>query len=105
MSNLPPAPPITEEGIPLVCQSDIDVVDNNVLMHITFNVFVKSILSQIVIEHNRDSVCTVLEVDGKVEKQWDGLSLDEFSAAPYTFTVREQKFVLSWIVQQMGFSA
>ena len=74
-------------------------------MHITFNVFVKSILSQIVVEHNSNSVCTILEVDGKVEKQWDGLSLEEFSAAPYTFYVREQKFVLSWIVQQMGFSA
>ena len=51
------------------------------------------------VDHNRRSVCTIVEVDGKIERQWDGMTLEEFSKHPYTFFVKEQKFVLSWIVQ------
>ena len=36
-------------------------------------------------EHNCRSQCTSLEVDGKIVKQWDGVSLDQIAAEPYTF--------------------
>lgn len=60
--------------------------------------FFKGILSQIVVDHNRRSLCTIIEVDGKVEKQWDGLTLEQFAEMPFTFYVKEQKFVIRWIV-------
>ena len=65
---------------------------------ITYNVFLKGILSQIVAEHNRRSLCTLIEVDGKIEKQWDGLTLQKLAEIPYTFYLKEQKFVLRWII-------
>ena len=58
-----------------MCQSENFVVNGEVMIRITYNVFIKGILSQIVAEHNRRSVCTLIEVDGKVIKQWDGLTL------------------------------
>ena len=56
---------------------------------ITYNVFLKGILSQIVAEHNRRSLCTLIEVDGKIEKQWDGLTLQKLAETPYTFYLKE----------------
>ena len=47
-------------------------------MRITYNVFIKGILSQIVADHNRRSICTIFEVDGKIEKQCDGMTLENF---------------------------
>ena len=67
-----------------------------VTTRITFNVFIKGELSQFVAEHNRRSLCTFLEVDGKIEKSWEGLTIDKFAEQPYTFYVKEQKFVLLW---------
>ena len=61
-------PPIAKEGFPDVCQSEIFEVKGEVLIRITYNVFIKCVLSQIVVEHNRRSICTVIEVDGKIEK-------------------------------------
>ena len=49
-------------------------------------------------DHNARSLCTFLEVDGKVNKQWDGLSLEKLSEQPYTFYHLGQKFVLKWVV-------
>ena len=68
-------------------------------MRTTFNVFVKGELSQIVADHNRRSLCTTLEVDGKLAKQWHGVTLDKLSETPFTFFINEQKFVLLWTVQ------
>ena len=48
-------------------------------------------------EHNCRSLCTFLEVDGKIIKQWDGVSLEKIAAQPHTFYHLEQKFVLKWI--------
>ena len=86
---MPPAPPIEKDNIPIVCQSENFIINSEVLIRITYNVFVKGILSQIVAEHNRRSVCTLIEVDGKVIKQWDDLTLTQFAEQPYTFFVQE----------------
>ena len=75
------------------------MIQGEVIVRTTYNVFVKGVLSQIVAEHNRRSVCTLIEVDGKVIKQWDGLTLAKFAEQPYTFYISEQKFLLQWIVQ------
>ena len=48
-------------------------------------------------EHNCRSLCTSLEVDGKIIKQWDGVSLDKIAAEPFTFYHLEQKFTLKWV--------
>ena len=75
MTDLPQAPPIAKENIPVVCQSENFVFNGEVTTRITFNVFVKGSLSQIVAEHNRRSLCTTIEADGKIIKQWDGMTL------------------------------
>ena len=75
VSDLPPAPAIAKENITVVCQSENFVYMSEVIIRITYNVFVKGELSQIVAEHNRRSLCTILEVDGKIVKQWDGVTL------------------------------
>ena len=74
--NLPPAPPIAKEDIPEVCQSENYEFEGEVTTRITYNVFIKGELSHIVADHNRRSLCTFIEVDGKIEKQWDGLTLE-----------------------------
>ena len=66
---------------------------------ITYNVFIKGILSQIVADHNRRGLSTIIEVDGKIEKQWDGLTLEQLAEISYTFYVQEQKFMIRWIIQ------
>ena len=48
-------------------------------------------------EHNCRSLCTSLEVDGKVIKQWDGVRLDKLASEPFTFYHLEQKFTLKWV--------
>ena len=78
-TDLPPAPPIAKEDIPVVCQSDNYEYKGEVTTRITYNVFVEGTLSQIVAEHNRRSLSTSVEVDSKIEKHWDGMTLDQFS--------------------------
>ena len=78
-SELPAAPPITKENIPVVCQSDTLVYRGEVTIRYTFQVFIEGIMSQIVADHNKMSLCTYVEVDGKVIKQWDGMTLEEFA--------------------------
>ena len=68
VTDLPPAPPIAKEDIPVVCQSEKFEYKSEVITRTTFNVFVEGILSQIVADHNRRSLCTIVEVDGKLEK-------------------------------------
>ena len=89
MTDLPPAPPIAKDGFPDVCQSEILEVKSDAMMHVTYNVFVKCLHSAIVMDHNRKSKITILEVDGKIEKQWDGLTLEKALQLPYTFYIRE----------------
>ena len=89
MKDLPLAPPIAKEGIPDVCQSEILEVKSEAMMHITYNVFAKCEHSAIVVDHNRRSLTTILEVDGKIEKQWDGLTLEKATEIPHTFYIRE----------------
>ena len=55
-----------KENIPIVCQSENFVHRGEVTIRVTFNVFIEGLLSQIVADHNRRSLCTLLEVDGKI---------------------------------------
>ena len=87
VTELTRAPAIEKEDIPDVCQSENFVFNGEVTVRTTFNVFVKGILSQIVADHNRRSLCTILEVDGKLVEQWNGVTLDKLSETPYTFYV------------------
>ena len=89
VTDLPPAPPIAKDGFPDVCQSEILEVKSDAMMHVTYNVFVKCLHSAIVLDHNRKSKITTLEVDGKIEKQWDGFTLEKALQLPYTFYIRE----------------
>ena len=73
----------------MVCQSENFEYKGEVTTRTTFNVFVKGILSQIVADHNRRSLCTFIEVDGKIDKQWDGLTLEQLAVTPYNFFVKE----------------
>ena len=75
MTELPSAPLVAKENIPIVCQSENFVYNGEVTTRTTYNVFVKGILSQIVAEHNRRSLCTSVEADGKIIKQWDNMTL------------------------------
>lgn len=75
VGQLPPAPPIKKEDIPIVCQSDNLEYRGEVTNRITFNVFIEGILCPIVAEHNRRSLYTFLEVNGKIEKHWEGITL------------------------------
>ena len=58
-----------------------------VTTRITYNVFVRGVLAQIVADHNRRSLCTLIELDGKIIKQWDGMTLEKFAEQPVTFFV------------------
>ena len=75
VTDLPPAPPISKSDIPPVCQSENYIYNGEVTTRVTYNVFVKGILHQIVAEHNRRSLTTLIEVDGKIIKSFDGLTL------------------------------
>ena len=97
--DLPPAPPVKKEDIPVVCQSENLVFIGEVTTRITYQVFIEGEMSIIIADHNRRSLCTTLEVEDKVIKQWDGVTLEKFAEQPYTFYVRGQKFVLLWIIQ------
>ena len=87
VSDLPSAPALDKENIPDICQSEHFVYNGEVTVRTTFNVFVKGILSQIVADHNRRSLCTFLEVDGKMVMQWDNKTLEKLSETPYTFYI------------------
>ena len=76
VSQLPIAPLIEKENIPVVCQSDNLVFLGEVTKRVTFQLFINGLIHQFVADHNARSLCTFLEVDGKIEKQWDGLSLE-----------------------------
>ena len=74
------------------------VILSDILKRVTFQLFIYGILHQIIAEHNCRSRCTLLEVDGKIIKQWDGVSLEQIASEPYTFYHLEQKFVLKWVL-------
>ena len=65
---------------------------------VTFQLFIKGLLHQFIADHNSRSLTTFLEVDDKIEKQWDGVSLEQLATEPYTFYHLGQKFVLKWVV-------
>ena len=98
VTDLPAAPPIKKDNIPVVCQSDNLVFLSDLIKRVTFQLFIKGLLHQFVAEHNVRSLCTFLEVDGKINKQWDGLTLKQFSEQPFTFYHLGQKFVLKWVI-------
>ena len=85
VSELPPAPPIKKDNIPLVCQSDNHVFLGDVTKRVTFQLFIEGLLHQFIAEHNCRSLTTFLEVDDKIMKQWDGVTLEKLSEQPYTF--------------------
>ena len=68
VTELPPAPPLAKDDIPVVCKSENFEMKGEVISRVTYNVFVEGILSSIVAEHNRRSLCTMIEVNGKIEK-------------------------------------
>ena len=78
-SELPKAPPIEKDHIPTVCQSENLVLMGDTIKRVTFQIFVHGLMHQIVADHNCRSLCTSLEVDDKIIKQWDGLRLDEIA--------------------------
>ena len=80
-----------------MCQSDNLVILNDIIKRVTFQLFILGLLHQMIAEHNCSSLCTSLEVDGKVIKQWDGVSLDKIAAEPFTFYHLDQKFTLKWL--------
>jgi len=100
VNDLPIAPPIPKDSIPVVCQSDTLIVKNNVTTRVTYQVFIEGIMSVIIADHNARGLTTVLEVDGKIYKQWDGMKIEEFAKHPYTFSHLNQKFVLSWVIEE-----
>ena len=83
--ELPPAPPVLKDNIETVCQSENLVFRSDITTRVTFNVFINGILQSIVAEHNRRSLITTLEVDGKIEKQWEGEPIEKLGDEPYTF--------------------
>ena len=97
-TRLPDAPLIEKENIPDVCQSDNLVFLGEVTKRVTFQLFINGLLHQFVADHNCRSQCTYLEVDGKINKQWDGVSLEQLATQPYTFYHLGQKFVLKWVI-------
>ena len=44
VTDLPPAPPIAKDDIPVVCQSDNFEMKGEVITRMTFNIFVEGIL-------------------------------------------------------------
>ena len=82
----------------MVCQSENLVFLGDVTKRITFQLFIHGLLHQFVADHNARSLCTFLEVDGKINKQWDGVTLEQLSEQPFTFYHLEQKFVLRWMI-------
>ena len=61
------------------------VILTDIIKRVTFQLFILGLLHQMIAEHNCRSLCTSLEVDGKVIKQWDGVSLNKIAAEPFTF--------------------
>ena len=88
VTDLPPAPPIAKKDIPVVCQSKNLMFKSEVTTRVTFNVFVEGVLAQVVADHNRRSLTTLLEVDGKVIESWEGITLDKLAETPYTFYIK-----------------
>ena len=74
--DLPEAPLLKKENIPVVCQSENMVLLGDVIKRVTFQLFIEGLLHQFVADHNARSLCTFLEVDGKINKQWDGVTLE-----------------------------
>ena len=85
VNELPIAPLVKKDNIPAVCQTDNFFFKGEVITRATFQVFVEGILHQFIAEHNARSLSTSLEIDEKIEKQWDGLKLDQIAETPYTF--------------------
>ena len=89
---------MAKENIPAVCQSENLIFLGDVTKRVTFQLFIHGLFHQFVAEHNARSLCTFLEVDGKISKQWDGLTLEQIAEIPYTFYHLDQKFVLRWVI-------
>ena len=70
----------------------------DVIKRVTFQLFIEGLLHQFIADHNARSLCTFLEVDGKIEKQWDGVTLEKLAEQPYTFYHLGQKLVLKWVI-------
>ena len=98
VTDLPAAPPIKKENIPVVCQSDNFVFLGDVTKRVTFQLFIEGLLHQFIAEHNCRSLTTFLEVDDKIMKQWNGVTLEQLAAEPFTFYHLGQKFVLKWVI-------
>ena len=77
--QLPAAPPIKKDNIPVVCQSENLVMLGDIIKRVTFQLFIEGMLHQFIAEHNARSLCTFLDVDGKVNKQWDGVTLAQLA--------------------------
>ena len=67
-TDLQKAPPLKKDNIPVVCSSDNLVLLGDVIKRVTFQLFIEGLLHQFSAEHNARSLCTLLEVDGKVIK-------------------------------------
>ena len=70
----------------------------DVVKRVTFQLFIEGKLHTFIADHNARSLCTFLEVDGKIDKQWDGLTLEKLAEQPYTFYHLGQKFTLKWVI-------
>ena len=79
VSDLPSAPPIKKDNIPIVCQSDNLVFLGDVTKRVTFQLFIEGLLHQFIAEHNCRSLTTFLEVDDKISKQWHGVTLEKLA--------------------------
>ena len=67
-TDLPIAPPVKREDVPVLCQSDVMTYNGEVIKRSTIHLFIHGLLHQFVAEHNARSLSTSLEVDGKIEK-------------------------------------
>ena len=49
-------------------------------------------------DHNARSKSTQYLLNDKIIKQWDGLTLEQIAAQPFTFFEKGQKFVIRWVI-------
>ena len=68
MCQLPAALPIKKDNIPVVCQSENLVMLSDIIKRVTFQLFIEGLLHTFIADHNARSLCTSLEVDGKIDK-------------------------------------
>ena len=68
VTDLEKASPNKKRDIPVVCQCENLVFLGDVVKRVTFQLFIEGLLHQFVADHNARSLCTFLEVDGKINK-------------------------------------